>query len=157
MAKKTTTKSKSTKKVKTEDISSVMEDMKNLALETPTEDEKSDATTVTEVENSEIEGDKDAEAIPGVENTEVEKIEEDPFTVVEENETITEESNTLNEVETDETEKVENETIEEITEIEEKEEVEKIVEEEKKENKPKKRPSYDEMFGYRWMGYGFSE
>ena len=74
----------------TEDISSVMEDMKNLALETPTEEEKSDTTTVTEVENTEIEGDKDAEAIPGVEKTEVEKIEEDPFTVVEENEKQTE-------------------------------------------------------------------
>lgn len=167
MAKKTTTKSKSTKKVKTEDISSVMEDMKNLALETPTEEEKSDTATVTEVENTEIEGDKDAEAIPGVENTEVEKNEEDAIPVGEENETIyeealnrakllTEESNTPNEVETDETEKIQNETIDEITEIEEKEEVEKIVEEEKKENKPK-RPSYEEMFGYSWMGYGFSE
>ena len=58
--KKTTTKSKSTKKVKTEDISSVMEDMKNLALETPTEEEKSDTET-----------------IPGVENTEVEEVKEE--------------------------------------------------------------------------------
>ena len=53
--KKTTTKSKSTKEVKTEDISSVMEDMKKLALETPIDEEKSDTTTVTEVENTEIE------------------------------------------------------------------------------------------------------
>lgn len=135
MAKKTNTKKttkKSTKKeVDINDVNSLVEDVKKLALEKPKTEKKE---TVTET----------------VKDSKIDKVEE----VVKEQETPTKELKTYEEPVTTVTPN--KNTDEDLSFIDEVKAEEAVVEETKQE-KPKRKITYQEMFGGTWMGYGYSE
>lgn len=135
MAKKTNTKKttkKSTKKeVDINDVNSLVEDVKKLALEKLKTEKKE---TVTET----------------VKDSKIDKVEE----VVKEQETPTKELKTYEEPVTTVTPN--KNTDEDLSFIDEVKAEEAVVEETKQE-KPKRKITYQEMFGGTWMGYGYSE
>lgn len=131
MAKKTNTKKSTKKEVDINDVNSLVEDVKKLALEKPKTEKKE---TVTET----------------VKDSKIDKVEE----VVKEQETPTKELKTYEEPVTTVTPN--KNTDEDLSFIDEVKAEEAVVEETKQE-KPKRKITYQEMFGGTWMGYGYSE
>lgn len=151
MAKKTNAKkSTKTKKVEKEidinDINSMVEDMKDLALNKPEEEKKE---VISEEQLSQIDDNviEDEEIVaPDIEVVTIQHTVE----TVEENKQETEEKPEM----TDEEIKDTLDNLDFIEEIKEKE----IIEEEKpKKLKIKPKMTYEQMFGATWMGYGYTE
>lgn len=123
------------KKIDVNDVETMFNDMKDLALNKPViEEEKQEVIQEEkEITEEEVKEETKKEEVETVESNETEVVEQKE-TMVEEDlsfiDSITEEKNVIEEEKTEE----------------------KI--EEKQDNN--KRKTYEEMFGYTWMGYGYS-
>ena len=130
---------KNTKKTNVNDVEAIFNDMKDLALNKPKEEEKVTSEQQLPLPEEKVFVEKDNEneknIFPDVEKTTIQ-------TKVEDNVKITEEDLNF----------VDSVTKQEIN-IEEEKVEEKVVEKKQENNK---RKTYEEMFGHTWMGYGFS-